>query len=43
MESKFVQAGPVKLEYFEQGHGLDMVVLIHGCNLDLYPSGAFTY
>lgn len=30
MESKFVQAGPVKLEYFEHGHGLDTVVLVHG-------------
>ncbi len=30
MESKFVQAGPVRLEYFEQGHGLDALVLVHG-------------
>ncbi len=30
MESKFVQSGPVRLEYFEQGHGLDVVVLVHG-------------
>lgn len=30
MESKFVQAGPVRLEYFEQGHGQDVVVLVHG-------------
>ena len=30
MESKFVQAGQVRLEYFEQGHGLDTLVLVHG-------------
>ena len=30
MESKFVQAGPVRLEYFEQGHGLHTMVLVHG-------------
>ena len=30
MESKFVQAGPVRLEYLEQGHGLDTLVLVHG-------------
>ena len=30
MESKFVQAGRVRLEYFEQGHGLDTWVLVHG-------------
>ncbi len=30
MESKFVQAGQVRLEYFEQGHGLDTWVLVHG-------------
>ena len=30
MESKFVQAGPVRLQYFEQGHGPDTLVLIHG-------------
>ena len=30
MQSKFVQAGPVQLEYFEQGHGLDVMVLVHG-------------
>jgi pimeloyl-ACP methyl ester carboxylesterase len=30
MDSKFVQAGQVKLEYFEQGHGLDTLVLVHG-------------
>ncbi len=30
MESKFVQAGPVRLEYFEHGHGLETLVLVHG-------------
>ena len=30
MESKFVQAGPVRLQYFEQGHGQDTLVLVHG-------------
>ena len=30
MESKFVQAGSVRLQYFEQGHGLDTLVLVHG-------------
>ena len=30
MESKFVNAGPVRLQYFEQGHGLDTLVLVHG-------------
>ena len=30
MESKFVQAGPVRLQYFEHGHGLDTLVLVHG-------------
>ena len=30
MESKFVQAGPVRLQYFEQGHGPDTLVLVHG-------------
>ena len=30
IESKFVQAGPVRLEYFEQGHGLHTMVLVHG-------------
>jgi pimeloyl-ACP methyl ester carboxylesterase len=30
MESKFVKAGDVQLEYFEQGHGLDTLVLVHG-------------
>ena len=30
MDSKFVQAGPVRLQYFEHGHGLDTLVLVHG-------------
>lgn len=30
MEPKFVQAGSVQLEYFEQGHGLDVVILVYG-------------
>ena len=30
MEPKFVQAGPVRLQYFEYGHGLDALVLVHG-------------
>jgi len=30
MDSKFVQAGPFRLEYFEQGKGLDTLVLVHG-------------
>ena len=30
MESKFVQAGPVRLQYFEQGHGPNTLVLVHG-------------
>ena len=30
MESKFVQAGTVRLQYFEHGHGLDTLVLVHG-------------
>lgn len=30
MDTKFVKAGDVQLEYFEQGHGLDTVVLVHG-------------
>ena len=30
MDSKFVQAGPVQLQYFEQGHGSDTLVLVHG-------------
>ena len=30
MESKFIQTDTVRLEYFEQGHGLDVIVLVHG-------------
>lgn len=30
MESKFVQAGAVKLQYFEEGNGPDTIVLVHG-------------
>ena len=30
MDSRFVQAGTVKLEYFEAGRGPDTVVLVHG-------------
>ena len=30
MVAKFVQAGPVRLQYFEYGHGLDTLVLVHG-------------
>ena len=30
MESKFINAGLVRLQYFEQGHGLDTLVLVHG-------------
>jgi pimeloyl-ACP methyl ester carboxylesterase len=30
MESKFIQSGSVRLQYFEQGHGLDVLVLVHG-------------
>ena len=30
MESKFVQAGPVKLQYFEEGNGPETLVLVHG-------------
>ena len=30
MQSKFVQAGPVRLEYFESGNGPETVVLVHG-------------
>ena len=30
MDSKFVQTGPFRLEYFEQGKGLDTLVLVHG-------------
>ena len=30
MESKFVQAGPISLEYFEEGDGPETMVLVHG-------------
>ena len=30
METKFVQAGPVKLQYFEEGDGPETMVLVHG-------------
>jgi len=30
VESKFVQAGPARLQYFEQGNGPDTLVLVHG-------------
>jgi branched-chain amino acid transport system permease protein len=30
MQSKFVQAGPVRLEYFECGDGPETLVLVHG-------------
>ena len=30
MESKFVQAGPVRLQYFEEGDGPETLVLVHG-------------
>ena len=30
MESKFVQAGPVKLQYYEEGDGPETLVLVHG-------------
>ena len=30
MESRFVQAGPVKLQYFEEGDGPETLVLVHG-------------
>lgn len=30
MESKFVEAGPVRLQYFEYGHGSKTLVLVHG-------------
>ena len=30
MESRFVQAGPVKLQYFEEGDGPETIVLVHG-------------
>ena len=30
MESKFVQAGDVKLQYYQHGHGAEQFVLVHG-------------
>ena len=30
MESKFVQAGPVSLQYYEEGDGPETLVLVHG-------------
>jgi len=30
MEGKFVQAGTVRLQYFEQGYGPELLLLIHG-------------
>ena len=30
MESRFVQAGPVRLQYFEEGDGPETIVLVHG-------------
>ncbi len=30
MESKFVQAGPVSLQYYEEGDGPETIVLVHG-------------
>ncbi len=30
MESKFVQAGKVKLQYFQHGQGAETVFLVHG-------------
>ena len=30
MTSSFVQAGPVRLQYFEHGEGPETVVLVHG-------------
>ena len=30
MESSFVQAGEVKLQYYQHGHGNEIVVLVHG-------------
>ncbi len=30
MKSKFVQAGDVKLQYYQSGHGDEKVVLVHG-------------
>lgn len=30
MESKFVEAGPARLQYFEEGDGAETIVLVHG-------------
>lgn len=30
MEAKFVQAGEVKLQYYQHGHGAEQLVLVHG-------------
>ncbi len=30
MESKLVQAGDVKLQYYHHGHGAEQVLLVHG-------------
>lgn len=30
MESKFVQAGPIRLQYYEEGDGPETIVLVHG-------------
>jgi len=30
METKFVQAGPVQLQYYEEGDGPETIVLVHG-------------
>lgn len=30
METKFVQAGATRLQYFEHGHGPELLVLVHG-------------
>ena len=30
MQSRFVQAGPVRLQYFEHGDGPEVLVLVHG-------------
>ena len=30
MESKFVQAGDVRLQYYEEGNGPETMVMVHG-------------
>ena len=30
MDSRFVQAGDVKLQYYQHGHGAEELVLVHG-------------